>query len=145
MAIHVAEEARHISFAHEYLRKRVPGMRPRKRFWLSLHVPVIMRIMCQAIIVPPRSFWKEFDIPRSVKREVFFRAPQSRQMLTDMFADVRMLCHEIGLMNPAAKVMWRVCRIDGKPSRYRSEPQRRHLTSAQFAVPEPQPAETVPA
>ena len=29
MAIHVAEEARHISFAHEYLRKRVPHMRRR--------------------------------------------------------------------------------------------------------------------
>ena len=28
MAIHVAEEARHISFAHEYLRKRVPDIRP---------------------------------------------------------------------------------------------------------------------
>ena len=26
MAIHVAEEARHISFAHEYLRKRLPQL-----------------------------------------------------------------------------------------------------------------------
>jgi P-aminobenzoate N-oxygenase AurF len=145
MAIHVAEEARHISFAHEYLRKRVPTMRPRKRFWLSLHVPLIMRSLCQAIIVPPRSFWKEFDIPRSVKREVFFRTPQSRQMLTDMFADVRMLCHETGLMNPAAKVMWRICRIDGKPSRYRSEPQRQHLAPPRVGAGEPRRAETVPA
>ena len=32
MAIHVAEEARHISFAHEYLRKRVPHLPRRKRF-----------------------------------------------------------------------------------------------------------------
>ena len=39
MAIHVAEEARHISFAHEYLRKRVPHLPRRKRFWLSLYVP----------------------------------------------------------------------------------------------------------
>jgi hypothetical protein len=129
MAIHVAEEARHISFAHEYLRKRVPRMRARKRFWLSLHVPLIMRILCQAIIVPPRSFWKEFGIPRSVKRQVFFRAPESRQMLTDMFADVRMLCHDTGLMNPFARMMWRLCRIGGQPSRYRSEPQRHHLPS----------------
>ena len=36
MAIHVAEEARHLSFAHEYLRKRVPHLPRRKRFWLSL-------------------------------------------------------------------------------------------------------------
>ena len=39
MAIHVAEEARHISFAHEYLRKRVPHLPRRKRFWLSLLRP----------------------------------------------------------------------------------------------------------
>ena len=50
MAIHVAEEARHISFAHEYLRKRVPHLPRRKRFWLSLHVPIIMRVLCQAIV-----------------------------------------------------------------------------------------------
>ncbi len=79
MAIHVAEEARHISFAHEYLRKRVPNLNRRQKFLLSLNVPIIMRVLCQAIIVPPRSFWKEFDIPRSVKKEIFFgtRRPAS--------------------------------------------------------------------
>ena len=124
MAIHVAEEARHISFAHEYLRKRVPHLPRRKRFWLSLYVPLIMRVLCSAIIVPPRAFWKEFDIPRSVRKEIFFRSPESRQMLRDMFGDVRMLCHDTGLMNPVAKLMWRICRIDGTaqpvPQRARS-------------------------
>ena len=126
MAIHVAEEARHISFAHEYLRRRVPKMARRKRFWLSLHVPIIMRVLCQAIVKPPKSFWKEFDIPRSVKKELFFSAPESRQFLRDMFGDVRMLCQETGLMNPVARLIWRMCKIDGPPNRYRSEPARRH-------------------
>jgi hypothetical protein len=130
MAIHVAEEARHISFAHEYLHKRVPGMGPVKRFVLSLFVPVIMRLLCQAIVVPPRSFWKEFDIPRSVKKELFFRSPDSRAALRDMFADVRMLCHDTGLMNPVAKFIWKLCKIGGRPSRYRSEPQREHVLAA---------------
>ncbi|MCK5756121.1 MAG: diiron oxygenase [Mycobacterium sp.] len=127
MAIHVAEEARHISFAHEYLRKRVPDLPRRKRFWLSLYVPVVMRVLCSAIIVPPRAFWKTFDIPRSVRKEIFFKSPASRKMLRDMFGDVRMLAEDTGLMNPLAKLMWRICRIDGKASRYRSEPQRQHL------------------
>lgn len=130
MAIHVAEEARHISFAHEYLRKRVPHLNRRQRFGLSVSVPIIMRVLGQAIIMPPRSFWKEFDIPRSVKRDVFFRSPHSRQFLRDMFADVRMLCHESGLMNPVAKMVWRICKINGRPSRYRSEPQRQHVLAA---------------
>jgi hypothetical protein len=129
MAIHVAEEARHISFAHEYLRKRVPHLSRLKRFWLSLYVPLTMRVLCSAIIVPPRAFWKEFDIPRSVRKEIFFKSPESRKMLRDMFGDVRMLCKDTGLMNPIAKLIWRMCRINGEPSRYRSEPQRQHLVS----------------
>ncbi len=127
MAIHVAEEARHISFAHEYLRKRVPHLLRRNRLVLSLCVPIIMRIFGQAIVVPTRSFFAEFDIPRSVRKDLFFDAPDSSQALRDMFGDVRMLCHDVGLMNPIARVIWRICKIDGRPSRYRGEPQRGHL------------------
>jgi len=47
-----------------------------------------------------------------------------------MFGDVRMLCHDGGIMNPLAKLVWRMCKIDGPPSRFRSEPQRRHIASA---------------
>jgi hypothetical protein len=89
-----------------------------------------MRILCSAIIVPPRAFWKEFDIPRSVRKEIFFKSPESRQMLRDMFGDVRMLCHDTGLINPIAKLVWRICKIGGQPSRYRSEPARQHVVSA---------------
>ncbi len=130
MAIHVAEEARHISFAHEYLRKRLPHLNRRQRLLLSVNVPLIMRILCQAILVPPRSFFREYGIPRDVRKEIFFRSPESRKWLQDMFGDVRMLCYDTGLMNPLASLIWRLCKIDGAPSRFRSEPQRRHLVSA---------------
>ena len=129
MSIHVAEEARHISFAHEYLRKRVPHLPRRKRFWLSLYVPVIMRVACSAIVVPPKAFWQEFDIPRKVRKQVFFGSLESRKALRDMFGDVRMLCYDTGLMNPIARMVWRICKINGKPSRYRCEPQRQHLVA----------------
>ncbi|ORV47568.1 hypothetical protein AWC02_08475 [Mycolicibacter engbaekii] len=128
MAIHVAEEARHISFAHEYLHKRIPRLPRRQRFALSLYVPIVMRILCSAIVVPPKAFWSEFDIPREVRKDIFFRSVEARQMLQDMFGDVRMLCHDTGLMNPVAKLVWRICRIHGAPSRFRSQPQRKHLT-----------------
>ncbi len=133
MAIHVAEEARHISFAHEYLNKRVPHLPRRKRFWLSLYVPVVMRVLCSAIVVPPKAFWQEFGIPRQVRKEVFFGSPDARRLLSDMFADVRMLCQDTGLMNPVAKLVWRICKIDGAPSRYRSQPRRAHLTPVSAA------------
>ena len=90
-----------------------------------------MRSMCSAFIVPPRAFWKEFDIPRKVRKELFFNAPESRKILRDMFADVRMLCEEVDLMNPVAKLVWKICKIDGVPSRYRCEPPRDHLPSVE--------------
>jgi len=130
MAIHVAEEARHISFAHEYLHKRVPELTRWKKFWLSLFVPLTMRILCSAIVVPPRVFWKTFDIPKSVRTELFFGSPQSKMFLRNMFSDVRMLSYDTGLMNPIAKILWKLCKIDGPPSRYRSEPQRQHVVVA---------------
>ncbi|SDD44351.1 AurF N-oxygenase family protein [Rhodococcus tukisamuensis] len=124
MAIHVAEEARHISFAHEFLRRRVPMMSRPGRFVASLAMPLIMRILCDAIVVPPKQFWAEFDIPEQVKRDLFWRRPESRQALRNYFADVRMLAHDSGLMNPASRLVWKALKIDGKASRYRSEPSR---------------------
>src|SRR6201995_3872737 len=130
MAIHVAEEARHISFADQFLNKRVPNMLRRSRFALSLYVPIVMRVLCQAIVVPSRSFFRKFDIPRSVRKELFFGAPDSRQALRDMYGDVRMLCHDAGLMNDLSLMLWRICKIDGRPSRYRGEPQRASMPTS---------------
>jgi len=92
---------------HEYLLKRVPDLAGRRRFLLSLYVPLIMRMLGQAA----------------------FCAPESRQFLRDMFADVRMLCDDTGLMNRVAKLMWRICKINGDASRYRNEPQRQHVVA----------------
>jgi P-aminobenzoate N-oxygenase AurF len=134
MAIHVAEEARHISFADQFLTKRVPRMVRRSRFALSLYVPIVMRVLCQAIVVPSRSFFRKFDIPRSVRKELFFNAPDSRQALRHMYGDVRMLCDDVGLMNPLSLMLWRICKINGQPSRYRGEPQRAHMPSPATAA-----------
>jgi hypothetical protein len=133
MAIHVAEEARHISFAHQFLRHRVPKMSRVGRFGLSLAFPVTMRILCDVIVIPPSSFWSEFDIPKSVKKDLFWGTPESRQILSDYFADVRMLAEEIGLMNPESRLLWKLCKIDGKVSRYRSEPNRAPVAHAAAA------------
>lgn len=124
MAIHVAEEARHISFADAYLRKRVPHVWRINRLWMSLYVPFVMRLLAKPMVTPPKSFFREFDIPRSVRKQLAAGSPESRQALRDTFADIRMLCDDIGLMTAAGRSMWRFCKIDGVPARYRGEPQR---------------------
>jgi hypothetical protein len=93
-----------------------------------------MRMLGQAMVVPPRKFFRQFDIPRSVRKELFAGAPEARQTMREMFADIRMLCHDLGLMNPFALLMWRICKINGRPSRYRSEPERAHLRNPATAA-----------
>ena len=124
MAIHVAEEARHISFAHKLLSRRIPLLSRPSRFVLSLLFPIVMRVLCDAIVVPPKSFWKQFDIPKSVKKDLFWDLPESRQTLRNYFGDVRMLATDTGLMNRASRLVWKACKMDGRASRFRSEPHR---------------------
>ncbi|MBJ8339404.1 diiron oxygenase [Antrihabitans sp. YC3-6] len=124
MRIHVAEEARHISFAHEFLEHHIKELNTANRLALSIAFPIVMRVLCDFIAVPPPQFWETFDIPKSVKSELFWDHPKSQQTLRNYFADVRMLAEKAGLMNPVSKRIWKLMGIDGKQSRYRSEPNR---------------------
>lgn len=124
MAIHIAEEARHISFAHEYLKRHVPQAGARNKFVLSLAMPLVMWILGRSITKPPRAFFREFGIPDQVRKEVFYGSPDAKQSFRDYFGDVRSLAHDLGLMNPVAKRVWKFLGIDGRATRYRSEPIR---------------------
>lgn len=124
MQIHVAEEARHISFAHEYLRKNAPRLDPIRKSALSVLTPIVMRVMCEMIMTPPVEFRREFDIPKSVIDDLYWRSEESQATLRGIFADARALATDSGLMNPVAKLAWKLCGIDGRVSRYRSEPDR---------------------
>jgi hypothetical protein len=124
MQIHIAEEARHISWAHEYLKRTAARMDGLNRFVFSLAFPVVMRVLCDIIVKPTPEFRKQFGIPRTVLNELYFKSPESRKLLQDLFADVRMLAEEAELMNPASRQVWKLLKIDGRPARYRSEPAR---------------------
>jgi hypothetical protein len=124
MAIHVAEEARHISFAREFLEHHVSEANPANKFVLSVAMPIVMWILGRSIVTPPKSFFREFDIPEPVRKELFYGSAEAKQVFADYFIDVRALAKEIGLINPVSKAVWKLLRIDGPTSRYRSEPIR---------------------
>jgi hypothetical protein len=124
MEIHIAEEARHISFANDFLRVHVPRMNRANRAACALVFPLAMRWLAGEIMTPPRSFAKQFGIPREVFKEAFWDSPHSRAILAGYFGDMRKLATDLGLMTPAAKRLWKALHIDGKPSRYRGEPHR---------------------
>lgn len=125
MEIHIAEEARHISFAGEFLKAHIAKMNPVSTQVCAIAFPLAMRWLAGEIIAPPRSFAKQFDIPREVIKEAFWRSPQSRKILSGYFGDMRALANEIGLMNPVTRRLWNALGIGGDYSRYRSEPDRR--------------------
>ncbi|WP_254069750.1 AurF N-oxygenase family protein [Pimelobacter simplex] len=120
--IHVAEEARHIGFAHQYLEHRAPRLNRLQRGFASVLTPVLMRVLCDAIVVPGPRAVRDMGIPKDVVREVWWGSPASRKFLRDMFGDVRMLAEETGLMNPVSRRVWRALGIAGRPNRFRSEP-----------------------
>ncbi|TSE01454.1 diiron oxygenase [Skermania sp. ID1734] len=124
MQIHIAEEARHISFANEFLKVHMDRLNPISRAICGLAFPIAMRWLVGEIMAPPRSFAEEFDIPREVIKEAFWRAAQSRRILAGYFGDVRKLTEELGLMNPVTRRLWKALHIDGPSTRYRSEPER---------------------
>lgn len=122
MQIHIAEEARHISFAHEYLKRRVPRAGRVDKLVLSVLLPVIMRTLGDAILVPGKQMTRDVGVPKKVLDEIFWDSPDARAMLSEVFADVRMLAAELDLMNPVSRRVWKALKIDGRPSRFRGEP-----------------------
>ncbi|PPJ09396.1 hypothetical protein C5E51_14300 [Nocardia nova] len=130
MQIHIAEEARHISFAGEFLKAHIERMSPFGKAMCALAFPITMRWLAGEIMAPPRSFAKEFDIPREVIREAFWDAPHARRILSGYFGDMRKLADELGLTNPVTRKLWSLLHVDGEPSRYRGEPERRNAAAA---------------
>lgn len=122
MQIHVAEEARHISFAHAYLNRTVPMLPRWRRALLSVLFPVIMRVLGDAIMKPTPEFCRRYDVPKSVVDDLYWDGEDGSKMLRDLFADVRTLAEDSGLMNPVSRRVWKSLKIDGRPARYRSEP-----------------------
>jgi len=121
MQIHIAEEARHIGFAHQYLEHNAAKLGPIQKGLVSVAVPIVMRWLCDEILVPSKQAQKDMGIPKSVIKDLFWDEPESRKMLRDLFGDVRMLAEKSGIMNPVSRRVWRLLKIDGRPSRHRSE------------------------
>ncbi|RJQ81181.1 diiron oxygenase [Pseudonocardiaceae bacterium YIM PH 21723] len=122
MQIHIAEEARHISFAHQFITEHLKGAGRLKRFGIGLALPIAMRWLANAIMSTPAEFRREFGAPRKAIRQAFWKSKQSKQLMRDFFPDVRQLGDETGLRTPATVWMWKLLGIDGPTSRYRSEP-----------------------
>ncbi|MCX6484819.1 MAG: diiron oxygenase [Mycobacterium sp.] len=123
--IHLAEEARHISFADDHLAERMQKAGRFRRAWYAFVFPFFLRWLIGEMIGPPRTFARQFGIPRQVFKEAFWRSSQSHRLMSESAADVRRTAEDLGLRPAWACWIWRLLRIDGRVPRYRGEPDRR--------------------
>ena len=115
MRIHVTEEARHLSFARQYLRHHVPQLPARRRLALSVQAPVVLSTMASVMMRPPRHLVREYEIPAGVIRQTYGRGTPSRQQVRESLRKVRTLLVELGLVPPVSKRLWRALDIWDEP------------------------------
>ncbi len=108
--IHLTEEARHLSFARNYLKRTVPQLSATRRHALALFAPLLFGSMARMMVYPRPSLLKAFGVPRKQVRQSL-RHPDQRAVLAESVAKTRRTCTELGLMTPAAKLLWKACGV----------------------------------
>ncbi|MFI9554456.1 diiron oxygenase [Nonomuraea endophytica] len=111
MRIHIAEEARHISFARHYLRNRVPRMPRHRRLLLGIISPIILGVMARIMLAPPGPMIKRFNVPPHVVREVYTNSQAAAAEIRDSVGKTRELCVDVGLVNALTRRIWQVMGI----------------------------------
>jgi hypothetical protein len=107
MRIHVTEEARHLSFARQYLRATVPNLAPRQRRAIAIQAPVILATMASVMMRPPRELVRTYAIPKAVLTEAYGPGTPSRDEVRASLRKVRALLTELGLVTPVSMRLWK--------------------------------------
>ncbi len=105
MRIHVTEEARHLSFARQFLKAEVPELGWLRRQVLAVASPILLGVMARQMLSPSMAFARANGIPKDVVRSAV-RSERSRTLRRDSVAKVRRLCTELGLINPVSRALW---------------------------------------
>jgi len=104
--IHVTEEARHLSFARAYLRRRVPELPARALFMLRVRAPLLLGNMARFMMQPSREIVRTYCIPRSALREAYVGNPRHRERVHDALAKVRALADDLEIRTPPFDRLW---------------------------------------
>ena len=107
MQIHVTEEARHLCFARQYLKRNAAGLSPLRRFVMSRRAPFILAVMAQLMMQPSRQVVRTYGIPKAVIREAYTRNPRHREKTLEALRKIRERLVEIGVVTPGSQRLWR--------------------------------------
>jgi len=115
MRIHIAEEARHISFARKWLEREIPKLGRLRRLAMSIHMPLTMGIMVRLMLVPGRAQRRRINLPKQVARRAY-RTPEGGALLAQSASRVQDLAASLGLLNPVSVRLWKALRIWTEPT-----------------------------
>ena len=105
MRIHVTEEARHIQFARDGLRKRTPEMGWWKRFWIGnlngVGGPFFRFLFTNKVQ------YVRVGLDGRAARRMARRSPHRIETQIAGFAPLASFLDEVGLLGPIARRMWR--------------------------------------
>jgi len=105
MRIHVTEEARHIQFARDGLRKRAPHMRRINKLWVA-NINGIGGVFFQYLFTNPTPYRRVGLDPREARRAAR-RSPHRHEVQIAGFAPLAAFLEEVGLMGRVARRMWK--------------------------------------
>jgi hypothetical protein len=106
MRIHVAEEARHVSFARASLERDTATMGWLGRQVLGLHAAVSFAFMTRVMLQPPREMAKDLGVSHATLRDAY-RNDAGRAFLIDAVAGPQRLLADLGLLTGPAARVWR--------------------------------------
>ena len=109
MRIHIAEEARHISYARAAMKQHVPRLPRWRRHSLAIAVPIVLGIMIRLMVRPTGDVVRA-GVPWAVVRDAY-RTDAGTELFAASAAKPRKLMRELGLMTPAAERVWKRLRI----------------------------------
>ena len=105
MRIHVTEEARHIQFARDGLRKRVPHMRRVNKIWVA-NVNGVGGYFFRYLFTNPVPY-RRVGLDAREARRAARRSPHRHEVQVVGFAPLAAFLEDVGLMGPIARRMWK--------------------------------------
>jgi len=105
MRIHVTEEARHIQFARDGLRRRVPEMPRISRFWVA-NLNGVGGLFFRYLF-SNKVQYRRAGLPARAARRMARRSPHRHEVQASGFAPLAAFLDEVGLMGPIARRMWK--------------------------------------
>ncbi|NVN52306.1 diiron oxygenase [Mycobacterium sp. DL] len=109
MRIHVAEEARHIQFARDGLRKRAPHLRRVPKLFIA-NINGVGGVFFQRLFSNPVQYRRAGLDPREARRAARTSAHRHEVQVLG-FAPLAAFLDEVGLMGPIARRMWKRSRF----------------------------------